>query len=261
MLSGIGPRQHLEKYNIKVLLDLPVGENYQDHSNLRILDSMPIPITIENLEELYFNRSGLLSEYPVLMTYISTQNIDKNWPNINFDFDANPFTSKIGVLIELQRVKSRGSVCLQSVSPYIPPMIAPNFLSDPRDFEAMVDAIKLLFYVFRVPEIRHFFPQNNLERVGCPPCPGVEDYLCDTGIRCFVRRSTTASWHSSGTCRMGAVERDDVVVDPRLRVKKIRNLRVCDTSIFPEIPNANTNAAANMVGEKCADLIKQDHFI
>lgn len=58
---------------------------------------------------------------------------------------------------------------------------------------------------------------------------------------------------------MGAVERDDVVVDPRLKVKGTANLRVCDSSIMPEMINANTNAASIMIGEKCADLIRQDN--
>ncbi len=58
---------------------------------------------------------------------------------------------------------------------------------------------------------------------------------------------------------MGDINRDDVVVDPFLRVKNAKNLRICDASVFPDIPNSNTNAPTNMVAEKCASMIKAQY--
>ena len=262
MLSGVGPRNHLERYRIPVLLNLPVGDNYEVHTDMRTPATLSNSLTINNLDQYYFNRSGPLSEVPYLALYSNTSSFERDWPNVKFNFIANPFTPQIdSVLIEMQRIRSRGTVRLQSVSPYIPPMITPNFLSDPRDFADAIEMVKFFLYVTQLPDARTIFAQNYLQSAGCQSCPGVADYLCDSGITCFIRRSTYTSWHSGGTCRMGAVERNDVVVDPCLRVKNARNLRVCDGSIFPALPNANTNAAIHMVGEKCADLIKQDHFI
>ena len=263
MLSGVGPKNHLDKYGIPVLIDLPVGNNYKTHPDMAYGTGFTrIPLSVDNLLEVYYNRGGPLSYMPYLMTYISTKsNPDKDWPNVKLNYIDHPFNRSIEyVLVEMQRVRSRGTVRLQSVSPYIPPMITPNMLSDPRDFQDAMDAIKYALYVSQLSQVRSFFTQNNIQRAGCQSCPGVADYLCDSGIECFVRRSTLTSYHSGCSCRMGAVERNDVVVDPCLRVKKARNLRVCDASIFPDLPNANTNAAANMVGEKCADLIKADHY-
>ena len=260
MLSGVGPKNHLKRFGIPVLLDLPVGDNYKVHPEQ---DSSTLynPLTVHNLEQYYFQRSGILSEVPVLALYLNTKsNSDKNWPNAKITFTASPFISSIqGIFISLQKVKSRGTIRLQSVSPYISPVITSNLLSDPRDFEDAIDLVKFFLYLTQLPQIQPLTSQNFLESAGCQSCPGVADYLCDSGIECFIRRSTTTT-HSGCSCRMGAVERNDVVVDPCLRVKNARNLRVCDASIFPDLPNANINAAIHMVGEKCADLILQDHF-
>ena len=264
MLSGVGPKSHLKRHGIPVLLDLPVGDNYKNHPDMSYGAGFArVPLSVDNLLEVYYNRSGPLSYLTYLMTYISTKsNPDKDWPNAKLNFVDNPFNRSIEyILVEMQRVRSRGTIRLRSISPYIPPIITPNFLSDPRDFQDAMDAIKFAFYVSQLAQVRSFFTQNFIQRAGCQSCPGVEDFLCDSGIECFVRRSTLTSSHAGCSCRMGAVERNDVVVDPCLRVKNARNLRVCDASIFPDLPNANINAAAHMVGEKCADLIKADYFI
>ena len=217
------------------------------------------------LEELYLNKSGPLTEVPFLMLYFSTKNNeDKQWPNIKMNVVANPFQPVFDfVFIEIQKVRSKGTIRLQSASPYIPPKITTNFLSNPRDFEDAVDATKYMFYLIQLKSIQSIapLPNHTFESVGCRSCPGVKDYQCKSGIECYVRHSTYTSWHSGGSCRMGAVNRSDVVVDPYLRVKNIRNLRVCDASIFPDLPNANTNAAAHMVGEKCADIINRAYTI
>ena len=264
MLSGVGMRSHLKEFGIKVILDLPVGDNYKEHINYRVQPGYSsIPLSISNLGQLYYNYSGDISVKPSLNTYMSTnKNSDKDWPNFKLVLITSIFNSSIeSSLIEMQRVRSRGTIRLQSISPYIPPMITTNFLSDPRDFEDSVDAIRFYLNFSRLQETRSFLPQFSFERVGCQSCPGVEDYLCSSGIKCIIMRTSYNGAHSGCSCRMGAVQRRDVVVDPCLRVKNTRNLRVCDASIFPDLPNANTNAATNMVGEKCADLIKADHFI
>ncbi|CAG2106326.1 unnamed protein product [Medioppia subpectinata] len=95
---------------------------------------------------------------------------------------------------------------------------------------------------------------------GCPDCPDKQYlYECVEGLKCFIKYNTNSGDHPTGTCRMGAIERSDVVVDPQLRVKGANNLRVCDASVFPVIPNANTVSAAILTGYKCAQNIKSDY--
>jgi choline dehydrogenase len=74
-------------------------------------------------------------------------------------------------------------------------------------------------------------------------------------ILTWIRNNSQTAYHPIGTCRMGPGP--NCVVDDKLRVHGITNLRIADASIFPTMPSGNTNAPSIMVGEKAADLIKQ----
>ena len=82
------------------------------------------------------------------------------------------------------------------------------------------------------------------------------DLQDDDALEAYVRREAAPSYHACGTCRMGIGE--DAVVDPRLRVIGIDNLRVVDCSIIPQVPSGNINAISMVIGEKGADMIKED---
>ena len=75
----------------------------------------------------------------------------------------------------------------------------------------------------------------------------------------FAREHGRSAYHPVGTCRMGAADNADAVVDPQLRVRGIDGLRVCDSSIMPRLISSNTNAATVMIAEKAADLIRAGH--
>ena len=81
----------------------------------------------------------------------------------------------------------------------------------------------------------------------------VED---DGALTEFVRASVGGVWHASGTCRMGARDDADAVTDGAGRVYGVEGLRVCDASLMPSIPRANTNTPTIMIAERIADLIK-----
>jgi choline dehydrogenase len=81
----------------------------------------------------------------------------------------------------------------------------------------------------------------------------------DEYFECVARAVPNNVYHDVGTCRMGPVGAPNVVVDPELRVHGVRNLRVADASIMPEIVSGNTNAPTIMIGEKAAEMIKKDH--
>ncbi|CAG2117136.1 unnamed protein product, partial [Medioppia subpectinata] len=267
MLSGVGPRKHLTSFGIPVVLDLPVGDNYHNHPNVELdvplkpeysylVNEVP-QFNVQQLSQLYFQYSGVQSQYPVSILYYSTQlNRDKQWPNVEMFYTG--FNATLKTSINLVRIKSYGTIRLQSTDPLLPPLIDPNWLSDPEDQINILDAVRMQFYLVERTQLANYLqPLRSFADIGCPVCPGKYMYECSEGLKCYIRINSLSSYHPSGSCRMGAIERPDVVVDPQLRVKGANNLRVCDSSIFPVLPNGNTGAASIVVGYKCAQFIKE----
>lgn len=78
----------------------------------------------------------------------------------------------------------------------------------------------------------------------------------DAKLRADIRNRADTIYHPVGTCKMGNDEM--AVVDDRLRVHGIENLRIVDASIMPNLISGNTNSVCIMIAEKAADMIKQD---
>ena len=156
--------------------------------------------------------------------------------------------------------KSVGEIRLNtSGSPLDPPVIDPNYLSDPHDIEVLLKGIRLAqmianttaFDVFRTGNV---FVNDEIATERCPQNFDSDDYW-----RCHIRHMTLTIYHPVGTCKMGRTTDPTTVVDPRLRVKGLEKLRVADASIMPELVSGNTNAPCIMIGEKAADMIKEDN--
>jgi choline dehydrogenase len=134
-----------------------------------------------------------------------------------------------------------------SANPADPPAIQPRYLSDPIDRDTVVAGLKLLRGIMGQPAMRRYIAE---ERV---PGPQVKS---DADLLEFARSAGTTVFHPTSTCRMGADA--NAVVDERLKVRGIGNLRVIDASIMPTVVSGNTNAAVVMIAEKGADMILQD---
>ena len=266
-LSGIGPSNILEKYKIPVLIDLPVGNKAIYIPFMIIIPSLkkqysslinPVPqLSLDQLLQLYFNKSGPLSQFAQMGLYFSTKtNTNKEWPNIHFSIHVTE--GQVQHVARLYKLKGRGSVSIQSNDPYVAPKYNSNLLNNDRDMEDMVSALKFIFYLLESTEYGKYYEKFGLESYGCSSCPGKFIYQCDDGLRCLIRK-TDNFLMNGGTSRMGAIERNDVVVGPDLKVKHAQNLRICDSSINPESPNGFLSGITMMIGEKCSDLIKQGH--
>ena len=78
-------------------------------------------------------------------------------------------------------------------------------------------------------------------------------------LESFVRDAATTYWHETCTAKMG---RDEMsVVDSRLKVYGVDNLRIADGSIMPRITTANTMAPSVIIGERAAEALQSDHRV
>uniref|UniRef100_A0A7S3CXA1 Glucose-methanol-choline oxidoreductase C-terminal domain-containing protein n=1 Tax=Palpitomonas bilix TaxID=652834 RepID=A0A7S3CXA1_9EUKA len=141
---------------------------------------------------------------------------------------------------------------IESADPAIPPCIDPNYLHDTYDVEVLMDGMKTVREIASQPELQKAGVQEIIDETILHN-PSSAEYMEE-----YVRKSAITIYHPIGTCKMGRVDDESTVVDERLRVKGFQNLRVADASVMPFIISGNTNAATVMIGEKAADLIKED---
>jgi choline dehydrogenase len=148
------------------------------------------------------------------------------------------------LLVGLLYPKSHGEVRLRSADPTAAPAIDPRYFSDPADLELMVGGVEKLREIAAAAPLAQLLAGERR--------PGREARSRDE-LRAAIRGAVNTIFHPVGTCRMGTG--DDAVVDPELRVRGLRGLRVADASIMPAIIGGNTNAPVIMIAEKAADLV------
>ena len=155
-----------------------------------------------------------------------------------------PKEPAITIYASITHPKSRGRVILDTAGR---PRISHQLLGDTRDVETLVEGMKLVERMFNT---KAFSEAGAAYRV--PSSSPVSDQEWVD----FVRAKAIIAYHACGTCRMGSDA--DAVVDPRLRVRGVDGLRVVDASIMPEVVSTNTNATTIMIGEKAAEMIRDD---
>ncbi len=265
MRSGIGPADHLRESGLKPLIDLPgVGENLQDHLDIDIvlsvdrghgLDKYKAPHVMlwAGLQYVLFGTGPVCSTIVEGGAFWSADGTD-DAPDTQLHFEPATGTEPgspvsptgAGCMLNgyFTRPESRGCVRLDVTNPTAPPRIDPNYLATPKDRDMTVKAVKLMRDVARQPALAGLGATEML--------PG-QEVAKDDDILSFIRSHGRTSYHAAGTCRMGQDE--NAVVDPKLCVRGISNLRVCDSSIMPQLISSNTNAAVIMIAEKASDLI------
>jgi choline dehydrogenase len=264
-LSGIGPADALTDLGIKVQLDQPqVGENLQDHLDLYCIAELSGPYSYDRYAKpLWAALAGLqyltTRKGPVASSLFETGGFwyadpEARSPDLQMHLGLGTGIEH-GVVSMPQggitlnscylRPRSRGTVRLQSADPAAAPLIDPNYLSDPLDREMSIRGMKLTQRILAQPALKDFILAQRL------PGPEVKT---DAGYFDFICQHSKTSHHSAGTCRMGVDA--GAVVDPQLRFNGLTGLRIVDNSIMPTVISSNTNAAAIMIGEKAADMIK-----
>ncbi|MHA3978967.1 GMC family oxidoreductase [Halovulum sp. GXIMD14794] len=267
-LSGIGPADHLEELGIPVAYDQPgVGANLQDHLDLYCICELSGPYSYDRYAKPQWAAVAglqylLTRKGPVASSLFETGGFwyadpDARSPDIQFHLGlgtgiehgvASMPMGGITLNSCYLRPRSRGTVRLQSSDPAKAPLIDPNYLQDPRDREMSITGLKLTQEILAQKPLESFILA---ERLPGPEVKSDDDYYD------FICEHSKTSHHCAGTCRMGPDT--EAVVDIRLRFNGIDRLRVVDNSIMPTVISSNTNAAAIMIGEKAADMIREDN--
>ena len=145
--------------------------------------------------------------------------------------------------------KSRGQVTIESSNPKDRPLVNPNFLSNEDDLKLILSAVKFARRVLKTKPLSDIIINEFL--------PGREIDNDDELIK-YCKKMIKTNWHPVGTCRMGRDDDSMAVLNSRLQVKGVRNLRVFDVSMMPNIVAANTNAPAMAIADKATDIMLED---
>ncbi len=181
-------------------------------------------------------------------------NIDSKMYAADAGSVLGPAAENVYLIVQLELPRSEGEIVLQSADPQMPPAINMSYYADPVDLKVMVAAMRRGLDIMAhwpgadKPGPWIAPPQLALKHghvAGKPP----SDALLENTALHFSH----TTYHISCTCRIGRV------VDPRLRVFGIKNLRVADASVMPEITSGNINAVVIMIGERAAEMIAMDH--
>jgi choline dehydrogenase len=267
-LSGIGPPILLAQHGIPVVHDLSgVGQNLQDHLQIRLIYECTQPITTnDQLRTLHgrikialqwlFTRRGPLAVginqgacFMRALPDVMTPDIQFHVATLSADMaggTVHPFSGFTLSVCQL-RPASRGCIAIKSPDPMQPPSMQPRYLTEEIDRRTTVAAMRAARAIAQSEPMRPFVRRE------FKPGPDVID---DAALLEFARNNGATIFHPSGTCKMG---NDPLaVVDARLRVHGIGGLRVVDCSIMPVLVSGNTNAPVIMIAEKAVDMIRQD---
>ncbi|MER6912622.1 GMC family oxidoreductase N-terminal domain-containing protein [Streptomyces sp. NPDC000594] len=249
MLSGIGPAEHLRAVGIEPRVDSPgVGSRLQDHPEGVIMWEARRPMVTTSTQ---WWEIGIFADTepgldrPDLMFHYGSVPFDLNTYRRGYPTAENAFCLTPNVT----RSRSLGTVRLRTRDFRDKPRVDPRYFTHDHDIRVMTRGLRL------AREIVARSPMAGWAGRELAPGPST---VTDDELVAYVRQTHNTVYHPAGTVRMGAVDDRHAPLDPRLRVKGVRGLRVADASVMPVLTTVNPCITTMMIGEKCADLIRTD---
>ncbi len=264
-LSGIGRPEVLERIGVPLVHALSgVGENLQDHLQLRTIFSITGARTLNDRAATLWGKAGIVAQYaltqsgPMAMAPSQLGIFTRSGPEhnrANIEYHVQPLsldafgqplhrTPALTISVCNLRPSSRGATHAASADPAAMPVIQPNYLSTDADRKVAAESIRHARRLMAQPRLQRYHPTE------IKPGPGPDD---DEALATLAAAIGTTIFHPVGTARMGSDA--EAVVDPELRLHGLDGLRIADCSVMPTIVSGNTHAPAVMIGEKAAELI------
>lgn len=269
MASGVGPGQHLQDLGITPVLDVPgMGQNLQDHISALLIYRALVPdhtvgISPTGVARLLKaiwtwrrHRTGLITSCAAESGVYYRTSPDLEVSDMEMELivgigDDHGRKLHLGhgysAHLLLARPKSVGEVRLASRDTHVAPLIDPKYFSHPYDMETLVKGTQIALDIMSQPAFDRYRGEMLIPYDRNDP----------SQIEQTLRDHADTEYHVCGTAKMGPDSDPMAVVDPQLRVRGIAGLRIADASIIPRVPSNNINAPVIMIGERCADLIKQ----
>jgi choline dehydrogenase len=240
--SGIGPAAQVADLGVDVIADLPVGENFCDHSAVSLRARLKPAFQVD-VEHRHTNCClRYTSGYP------GTGRNDMFMASSNLVGYTEEATRYAGFVVATYQTFSKGSVRLESLDALVDPEVDINMLDDERDVVRLRDGYRRLLALANRPEIRDISTELLGPDLGSAPDSSQPDDELDA----WLLAHCADTQHPVGTCRMGAVDDVRSVVDPECRVIGVDGLRVIDASIMPENVRANTHLTTVAIAEHMA---------
>jgi choline dehydrogenase len=268
-LSGIGPGAVLREHGIEPVHELPgVGENLQDHLQIRAVFGVKGVRTLNTLVhsplgkagialEYLLRRSGPMSMAPSQLGAFARSSPERAWANVQYHVQPlslpafgeplDTFPAFTASVCNLNPV-SRGHVRIASADARTAPSIRPNYLSAEEDRLVAAQSLRLTRRIVAQPALARYEPQEIK--------PGAQ-FDSDEELARLAGDISATIFHPVGTCRMGRADDPMAVVDPRLAVRGVAGLHIADASVMPTITSGNTNSPTLMIAERAAGWLRE----
>ncbi len=239
--SGIGPRRELERLGVPLVADVPgVGENLCDHPAIGVICELKDPSLA----------SSAMPLIQTIMRYTAPGSEHRNDLQVELItwVQRQEREGYVSISAVLEQSYGRGFVRLPSADPHAQPMVEPHFCEDDRDSSRLVANVRDCLAFAEAKPLGDY-----IERV---TFPDVARGVDDASLTRLVRRFARSGYHPCGTAKMGPATDPMAVVDQYGRAHAVEGLVVADASIMPEVPRANTNLTAIMIGERIGEWIR-----
>lgn len=268
LLSGIGPREEVERHGISCIHELPgVGRELQEHPGIMLsydvnMRTMNVDshskwrFALRALQFALFRRGPGTTPISHVGVFFRTRpdlpqfDAQIHFQPLGYEVTADKVllaaANRVSLAVNVCQPRSRGTIRLRSSNPQDAPIIEHPLVGSKEDVRTLIDGARVMRGIFNSEVLRDQVRKEYL--------PG-EAVTTDEQWEAYVRAGAFAMYHPVGTCRMGDVADPTTVVDAQLRVKNIRQLRVVDAAVMPSLPSCNTNAATIMIAERAADLL------